>query len=1202
MSDNDDFPVNEATGTPIPSSADHDDPNSPSNETPPRSTSALSRRSDRRSRRRRPESRNSRKGPREGETAEEYKERKRRRREERKRKKEELLKQGLIEDDADAEKRERRRTKSRTNEKQGVSPAIATPDADEQPEASKRGTLRSPSKPRRKRREAPSSIQIPGMEARLGDASRVESFTVEETPMQSAEARRAESALSASSPEGRRRRSPSARKDSESRRKRREERETRRRENHAAEPNLLEAEDEAPTRALALASNLQGLSSPKTQARDRRRKKREHLENLVSSPTDMRGGLPQDVPSFSVPPQEELDVPITNDDIRRREPPRRRSKRRKSDTVPHKDQEEDDLLARDALEGPDAERWGTVRDKKRSDESLSDDERQPASVDGEDAEDEAGTTRIRNATAEDVLQPLDTDPSVFSMTRKLDNMLHFFSFTNPNAKPPQKSQKHSKFTSDVESRLTREIKKAVLNITVHKCDMLRLNTDVIHPVVRVTAIDSQTGALLSKHDMGRSAVFHREYVGKDSICEYILPVMVKPYDMRRMKSLIPQWENSIFYDQDYDHFLNPNVVFIFEIMEFDTRDPTKYANTDGMKKIAWAFLHPLSESGRTNSEKRIRLQLYHYPKNLLQRVIPSFLKKADPLSHAEVSFPFTDLTNLYHLKTKKKYPSTLHVTLSAYERPIEEQVTHRPLHQLQKEIGVMSYEEMYRMYGSYWNAEDEDVEEVFNEQENRKLNRMMNSLKRPEKEKCKIPDHLLFQLESGSNGCLCVTFSHNNEFIACACSNLNSTSTIKVYHVFTGKLAAEFEGHLSSLVYDIDWNQKDSLLCSASGDSTARIWNFGKKKQQLFNIQHPSFVYAAKFHPTFSTYVTGTDLEVDHLLVTGAYDHKIRFFVFSSNADFQPVIIKEVDTLHSARVNTLTFDPNGLRLFSGDGSGVVNVMSARVDTLARKGRQDEGIGSRRSSDSSALINEGTPLRGYTTDITQLHQSVNSSTMEQLAAWKNSDTLFTCIKTIKERDITRSTLTTMRIDPRHPENRLIVHSQDNLIRLLDLNNNVVLRRFSGVKCHINAQKSQVSPDGRYVISGSDSGKVFIWYKDSERMLFPDGLDFGFMNHPVYDIAWASDFHIVALCSYGSPEPIRLFTIEQDDADDVPNPSAKSTTGNIAKKFLGSLALGAKGDKKPTLLKVPIPNVIPKSPRRSPRGDVLRSPSGESLRVG
>ena len=91
-------------------------------------------------------------------------------------------------------------------------------------------------------------------------------------------------------------------------------------------------------------------------------------------------------------------------------------------------------------------------------------------------------------------------------------------------------------------------------------------------------------------------------------------------------------------------------------------------NRKGEYRIAWGFLKPVSASGRSNSEKSLRVRLFEYPRTMpkvsLDSVTKPFRRNAPnvPEPKQEVE----DVFKLYLARSKAKlYPSTLYVELRA---------------------------------------------------------------------------------------------------------------------------------------------------------------------------------------------------------------------------------------------------------------------------------------------------------------------------------------------------------------------------------------------------------------------------------------------------------------------------------------------------------------------------------------------------------
>ncbi|KAF0976345.1 hypothetical protein FDP41_004651 [Naegleria fowleri] len=599
--------------------------------------------------------------------------------------------------------------------------------------------------------------------------------------------------------------------------------------------------------------------------------------------------------------------------------------------------------------------------------------------------------------------------------RKSLNFVRTFSFTDPQQEPTIKSNKHSLFDPtkrNIADRMTRPI----LTLTIKGADMLTLDENVVHPCVKVSVLDILTGQYLKADSFN------------DKSSEVVLPQMTLPYNMKKTKSLVPIWNDTMYFDTLYNHFLKENVVFIFELVDFSFEK--------GEYKIAWGFLKPVSSSGRANAGKDLRIRLFKYPRKI-PGIFSKIFKPHSPLvqpSQASAAlntnavFSTNEAFLLYqHRHQAQLYPSTLYIEMKAMTEQTKEKKKEQSLQRLK--------------------------------------------LKRDVNEPCEIPSKLLFQFDAGEKGCICLEFSKSGQYLACGCHTNERYGQLKIYDVFEGTLVETINAHID-LIYTIDWNCDDTEIVTASSDGICKVWNVEYDKKKASNrkpklisaMQHPCYVYTARFHPICKK-----------IVASGSYDRRIRIF----NKDIGKTI-KELEG-HTSRISSIAFDNGGTRMYSASGDGVIKIWSCRL-------RED-------------------------------------STLDDIS---NS---FACMRTIQDTELSKSTLTCIRIDPKYSQERLFIHSQDNMLRRLDTGLKNIRNRYHGVKCFINAQKCNVSPDGQYIVSGSDIGRVYFWNVESEELIYKEGKDFGFEDSPVYDIAWSSKEHMIALCSFDGSQPIRVYCFEK-----------------------------------------------------------------------
>lgn len=172
---------------------------------------------------------------------------------------------------------------------------------------------------------------------------------------------------------------------------------------------------------------------------------------------------------------------------------------------------------------------------------------------------------------------------------------------------------------------------------------------------------------------------------------------------------------------------------------------------------------------------------------------------------------------------------------------------------------------------------------------------------------------------------------------------------------------------------------------------------------------------------------------------------------------------------HKTRINSLVFSPNGKQLFAGDALGCISVWD--TDTTEHDILQIERLN---------FVIEG-EIKGC------------------------------CITHL---DMGKSNLS------------LLVQTQDNIVRNFETKVMVPSQRYVGALCSRFRMESHFSPDGSFVIAGSENGSVMLWtVKGSDPIpVIEWSMKF---SQPVTTIAWNPAEDTIAFSSFGSGQPILIF---------------------------------------------------------------------------
>lgn len=202
----------------------------------------------------------------------------------------------------------------------------------------------------------------------------------------------------------------------------------------------------------------------------------------------------------------------------------------------------------------------------------------------------------------------------------------------------------------------------------------------------------------------------------------------------------------------------------------------------------------------------------------------------------------------------------------------------------------------------------------------------------------------------------------------------------------------------------------------------------------------------------------------DKLVVTAGFDGIVRLW------DRPKGKILRSLTGHKTRVNSITFSPDGKNLYCGDADGIISV--------------------------------------WATDLTQ----------DGIDGLQN-------IRFIKEGEFSNISITHLEMGKSNFS--LLVHTQDNIVRIFETKVMVPSQRYTGITCKKFQMMSTFSPDGKYILAGSEDGTVMLWTVRKGEPLPVEEWNAKF-DHPVTAVAWNRVENMIAFSSFGDAQPILIYT--------------------------------------------------------------------------
>ena len=251
------------------------------------------------------------------------------------------------------------------------------------------------------------------------------------------------------------------------------------------------------------------------------------------------------------------------------------------------------------------------------------------------------------------------------------------------------------------------------------------------------------------------------------------------------------------------------------------------------------------------------------------------------------------------------------------------------------------------------------------------------------------------------------------------------------------------KGHLKDVV-DLSWSpQETKMLLSASVDRTVRLWFIATNASLVF--KHQDIVSCVDFYP---------GLDVPILFVSGSMDQKIRIWTVPKDDVGSDTDIVPKDIVSAPEyVTSLSFLPDGKMIAAGLMKSQVIFFTYSNDEKGLRFFTQMDLRNRSGKYRSGRNVTGIRFFKPNSSGSTSGSYVDSQGRERIGVVNNSG-------------ITGA-------------GEMLVSINDSRIRLCDLDDYSVISKVKGAQNESMQIKASLSDDGKYIISGSETGNVYIW---------------------------------------------------------------------------------------------------------------------------
>lgn len=731
----------------------------------------------------------------------------------------------------------------------------------------------------------------------------------------------------------------------------------------------------------------------------------------------------------------------------------------------------------------------------------------------------------------------------------------------------------------------------VLFIKINKTGQLQIKPNIVHPYIKISFIDLNTLRYIQKSNFSVSSFVDKEnkvvvkhnsqsniIEFKDSEVDFLYPVATGLCDMRDKGEAYAEWNEPFIINEPAETIFQNSTMIFFELLDFNVDDVDvemneSVNNMNYMKEIknfhipiAWGYIKPVGYSQIYLGKFKVQLYKHKYKRGkgfymsdrlkgkAYQRTPDvlfefNWIKREMYESYLEIELKLERKPNEVDLKNNEIYRTLWKYKLSAYYKEGDENFN---LLSLKEEILKIN--------------KDDEINEIDDEKLNK--NKYIQKIKKNEDEDCRLPNRLYCKFHSDRLGCLTLKFSPNGRLLACCCTGINSNTSIKIYNIIDKEIKFHYIGH-TELIHSLEWSHDSRILISSGADYKVKLWfvpdvdyNNNKNLEFLENedsfllscIDHPSYVYSTVILPNGKhkrrekgkeKFDNSYDLNKEEysnsneninliLIASACGDGYVRIYQIEAHENSN--MMKLYNSIHSIKVfrTTEVYSYNiAVDFYEKDNKKYEN-FKGKVKKSNLKGDEDyqllnNTILDKRFPNSLCVDYNGKLYAG---------DSLGTIHIWDIKLGEDKEILISKIKSITHRKLEGDDINNITINPTN-QKKLLIHSRDNSIRLIDpfskTGNIKIEQEYKGLLSQSTNIKSCISPDGNYVLSGSEQGTPKVWGLETG---FPVNTDEYFeckFIDFVNDVSWNSQFNIIAICGFGHEYPILLYVYEKNDKE-------------------------------------------------------------------